>query len=74
MPRRPRFATGGYVFHVLNRSIGRQTIFRSDADYAAFLRQLAGQTKIDTARAQLRNLADQFDRLAASIRRTALAG
>jgi len=43
-------------------------------DYAAFLRQLAGQTKIDTARAQLRNLADQFDRLAASIRRTALAG
>jgi len=43
-------------------------------DYAAFLRWLAGQTKIDTARAQLRNLADQFDRLAASIRRTALAG
>lgn len=37
MPRRNRFATGGYVFHVLNRAVGRQTIFHSDADYQSFL-------------------------------------
>ena len=44
MPRRPRFATGGYVFHVLNRSVGRQTIFHTDADYLAFLRSQAAKT------------------------------
>ena len=38
-----------------------------------FLRRLADQTNVDTARAQLRNLADQFDELAASIRRATLA-
>ena len=45
MPRRPRNATGGYVFHVLNRAVGRQTLFASDDDYAAFQRvlQAAGQ-------------------------------
>jgi putative transposase len=36
MPRRRRFASGGYVYHVLNRAVGRRTIFRKDADYAAF--------------------------------------
>jgi putative transposase len=36
MPRRPRVATGGYVYHVLNRAVGRATLFRKDADYAAF--------------------------------------
>src|SRR5262249_2375803 len=36
MPRRPRFATGGYVYHVLNRAVGRATIFEKSADYAAF--------------------------------------
>ena len=36
MPRRPRFGTGGYVFHVLNRAVRRETIFRSEGDYAAF--------------------------------------
>src|SRR5689334_12252592 len=36
MPRRNRFSTGGYVFHVLNRAVGRQTIFANDADYVAF--------------------------------------
>ncbi len=36
MPRRQRGATGGYVFHVLNRAVGRATLFRKDADYAAF--------------------------------------
>ena len=36
MPRRPRVATGGYVFHVLNRAVGRTTIFETVEDYAAF--------------------------------------
>lgn len=37
MPRRPRFSTGGYVFHVLNRGAGRQTLFESEGDYDAFV-------------------------------------
>jgi putative transposase len=41
MPRRPRFATGGHLFHVLNRSAGRRTIFEHDGDYLAFERLLA---------------------------------
>jgi putative transposase len=41
MPRRRRFAQAGYVFHVLNRGIGRQTLFDSSADYDAFLVLLA---------------------------------
>jgi putative transposase len=40
MPRRPRFASAGYVFHVLNRAAGRRRIFENDADYAAFERVL----------------------------------
>ena len=38
MPRRPRVATGGYVYHVLNRAVGRWRIFRKEQDYAAFER------------------------------------
>ncbi|HEV2293183.1 MAG TPA: transposase [Tepidisphaeraceae bacterium] len=38
MPRRPRAATGGMFFHVLNRAVGRERLFRKEADYAAFLR------------------------------------
>jgi putative transposase len=38
--RRPRFATGGYVYHVLNRGVGRARIFEKAQDYAAFLRVL----------------------------------
>jgi putative transposase len=41
MPRRLRAATGGYVYHVLNRAVGRRTVFRKDEDYAAFERVLA---------------------------------
>jgi putative transposase len=37
MPRRPRFAQAGYVFHVLNRGAGRQTLFQTDGDYDAFV-------------------------------------
>src|SRR5262249_587304 len=36
MPRRLRCALGGYVYHVLNRSVGRATLFRKPRDYAAF--------------------------------------
>jgi len=36
MPRRLRFASGGYVYHVLNRAVGRATLFRKQGDYAAF--------------------------------------
>jgi hypothetical protein len=35
MPRRPRFASAGFVFHVLNRAVARATFFRKDGDYAA---------------------------------------
>lgn len=35
MPRRPRVATGGYVYHVLNRAVGRGTLFENAEDYAA---------------------------------------
>ena len=37
MPRRPRFAQAGYVFHVLNRGSGRQTLFDTSSDYDAFV-------------------------------------
>lgn len=40
MPRRPRIATGGLVYHVLNRRIGRLPLFDTDRDYAAFERIL----------------------------------
>jgi putative transposase len=36
MPRRPRMATAGLVYHVLNRRIGRAPLFEIPADYAAF--------------------------------------
>jgi REP element-mobilizing transposase RayT len=36
MPRRLRCADGGFVYHVLNRAVGRATLFRKAADYAAF--------------------------------------
>jgi putative transposase len=36
MPRRPRIAPGGYVYHVLNRAVARLPLFRKPADYDAF--------------------------------------
>ena len=36
MPRRLRLATGGIVYHVLNRRVGGLPLFRKAADYAAF--------------------------------------
>src|SRR5215208_6174191 len=40
MPRSPRSAPGGLVYHVLNRTVGKMTMFRKPADYDAFLRVL----------------------------------
>jgi len=41
MPRRPRHATGGILYHALNRAVGRMTLFESEGDYAAFVKTLA---------------------------------
>ena len=40
MPRRLRFSSAGFVFHVLNRAVGRATLFDKDGDYAAFVKVL----------------------------------
>lgn len=40
MPRRLRSAPGGFVYHVLNRSVARDTLFAKPGDYAAFLKVL----------------------------------
>jgi len=40
MPRATRYTPGGMVFHVLNRSVGRRTLFEKDGDYFAFERVL----------------------------------
>ena len=36
MPRRLRETAGGIVYHVLNRAVGRMTLFEKEADYLAF--------------------------------------
>jgi putative transposase len=36
MPRFPRHAPGGLVYHVLNRRVDRNILFTNDDDYAAF--------------------------------------
>ena len=36
MPRRLRCSSGGFVYHVLNRAVGRATRFHKSGDYAAF--------------------------------------
>ena len=38
MARKARYCPGGYVYHVLNRSVGRIALFRCEEDYAAFER------------------------------------
>ena len=40
MPRRLRCNTGGYVYHALNRAVGRATLFHKEGDYAAFEKTL----------------------------------
>lgn len=52
MPRRPRAATGGLAYHVLNRRVGRLPLFEKRADYAAFekiLEEAHAQTRIRIA-------------------------
>ena len=46
MPRRLRVATGGLVYHVLNRAVGRGLIFEDDADYEAMERVIERTTKL----------------------------
>jgi len=41
MPRRPRNAPGGLVYHALNRAVARLPLFEKPADYDAFERVLA---------------------------------
>jgi len=36
MARRTRCSDAGYVYHVLNRAVGRASLFGKPADYAAF--------------------------------------
>jgi len=36
MSRPLRYARGGMVFHVLNRGVGRRTLFDKDEDFLAF--------------------------------------
>ncbi|MGH7256248.1 MAG: transposase [Nitrospirales bacterium] len=52
MPRRPRLATGGLAYHVLNRRVGRLPLFEKPADYAAFetiLQEAYEQTRVRIA-------------------------
>ncbi len=49
MPRRLRDATGGIIYHVLNRASGRRTLFSKEHDYLAFehvLEEVYERTKI----------------------------
>jgi putative transposase len=41
MPRRARHTPAGFIYHVLNRGVGRQTLFHKEEDCAAFERVLA---------------------------------
>jgi putative transposase len=38
MPKTARVAPAGFVYHVLNRSVGRMRMFRKEADFEAFER------------------------------------
>lgn len=51
MPRRPRVATGGLAYHVLNRRVGRLPLFEKPADYAAF--EMILQAAVERTRLRL---------------------
>ena len=36
MPRKPRIAVGGQLYHVLNRAAGKRRLFEAPGDYSAF--------------------------------------
>ena len=46
MPRRARSIEGGLVYHILNRSNARMTLFKKDEDEAAFPRVLEHGTRL----------------------------
>ena len=41
MARKPRVAPGGWIYHILNRSVGKIKLFRRDEDFLAFERVMA---------------------------------
>jgi putative transposase len=41
MPRHPRVAPGGLLYHALNRGVARLPLFEKDGDYQAFEQVLA---------------------------------
>ncbi|MGD0463222.1 MAG: transposase [Tepidisphaeraceae bacterium] len=45
MPRVGRIAPGGFIYHVLNRGVGKMTLFRSRKDFQAFQRCLVETQK-----------------------------
>ena len=47
MPRTNRSAPGGYVYHVLNRGVGRMRLFHGRRDYEAF-EEILGETLAKT--------------------------
>jgi putative transposase len=50
VPRRPRIATAGLIFHVVNRAAKRAQLFENDADYHAFeCLLIAAVTRIEVA-------------------------
>lgn len=51
MPRRPREATGGLIYHVLNRRVGGLPLFKTPSDYLMFERIL--QAAYDQARVRI---------------------
>lgn len=46
MPRPSRYLPGGMLFHVLNRAVGRRTLFSKESDYLAFENVLAETLRI----------------------------
>jgi putative transposase len=45
MPRSPRIDRGDIAYHVINRAVGKMTLFEKDGDYAAFETVLAAAHK-----------------------------
>jgi len=50
MPRTARIAPGGIIYHVLNRAVGKSTLFRGKRDYDAFHRCLVRTLEVSPMR------------------------
>jgi putative transposase len=46
MPRAARIVPGGFIYHVLNRGVGRTRLFFNDADYQAFEQIIADTLEV----------------------------